>query len=150
MGEEQVIIPPVQKVKEKLVDFASRVSIWEVMVFTVDGYVIAHHGPGNIPEGIEMAISSMSAGMITISEDFIRMIDPTKEFKGALIDSVSSSGEPDFSILLGHIAENVLLACIFPKTTQLGLLTFEIETLSKEIMEIIAEWDVKLHKETLT
>ncbi|MHA1781413.1 MAG: roadblock/LC7 domain-containing protein [Candidatus Thorarchaeota archaeon] len=150
MSNDQNPIPPVQKIQDRLIDFSSRVSVWGVMVFTIDGYVIAHHSSGQIPEGIEMAISSMSAGLITIAEDFIRMIDAAKVFKDVLVDSVDDSGGPSFSVLLGNIADNVLIACIFPRTTQLGLLTFEIENLRKEIREVISEWDVKLHSETLT
>ena len=150
MSDNPEAIPPVQQIQSNLVDFNTRVSIWGVLVFTIDGYVIAHYSSGQIPEGIEMAVSSMSAGLITISEDFIRIIDASKEFKTVLVDSGDEVGSPGFSVLLGNVAENVLIACIFPHTTQLGLLTFEMENLRTRIREIIDAWDVKLHSETLT
>ncbi len=144
-------IPPVKKLRQKLDEFAARVPIWSLTLFTVDGYIIAHRAASErIPDGIEMAISSMSAGLITISEDFIRMIDASKMFRSVLVDSVDEAGVLNFSILLGVVADNVLLSCVFPRTTQLGLITFELETLGNEIRETIREWDVKLHSETMT
>ncbi len=151
MSNEQTDIPPVNMIKNELSAFEERVPAWGLTVFTIDGYIIAHSSTAQkIPEGIEYAISSLSAGLITISEDFIRMVDQTKLFKEVLVDSVDETGENAFSIILRTIADNVMLACVFPKTSQLGLITFEIDNLSDRIREITREWDVKLHSETLT
>ncbi len=151
MAADNETIPPVGKVREAVTGFMSRVPVWSVTVFTVDGYIIAHHSSSEtIPEGLEMAIASLSAGLITIAEDFIRMVDPSKLFKMALVDSVDERNAPGFSAILGHVAQNVLLSCLFARTTQLGLVTFELEGLANEIREIVNEWEVKLHSETMT
>lgn len=151
MSGEQIDIPPVTMISNELSAFEERVPVWGLTVFTIDGYIIAHSSAAQkIPEGIEYAISSLSAGLITISEDFIRMVDQAKLFQQVLVDSVDETGESALSIILRTIADNVMLACVFPKTTQLGLITFEIDTLSDRIREITREWDVKLHSETLT
>ena len=142
---------PVVKIRERLTEFEMRVPVWGLTVFTIDGYIIAHRlFYETMPENIEMAISSMSAGLITISEDFIRMVDVEKGFKQVLVDSLSPNESPSFSILLRHIADNVMLTCIFPHTLQLGLVSSEIENLGNEILEIVNEWDVKLHSDTVT
>ena len=144
-------IMPIVKIRKRLTEFEMRVPVWGLTVFTIDGYIIAHRlFYETMPENIEMAISSMSAGLITISEDFIRMVDVEKGFKQVLVDSLSPNESPSFSILLRHIADNVMLTCIFPHTLQLGLVSFEIENLSNEILEIVNEWDVKLHSDTVT
>ncbi|MHA1480694.1 MAG: roadblock/LC7 domain-containing protein [Candidatus Thorarchaeota archaeon] len=144
-------IMPIVKIRKRLTEFEMRVPVWGLTVFTIDGYIIAHRlFYETMPENIETAISSMSAGLITISEDFIRMVDVEKGFKQVLVDSLSPNESPSFSILLRHIADNVMLTCIFPHTLQLGLVSFEIENLSNEILEIVNEWDVKLHSDTVT
>ncbi len=152
MSEEGNDIPPVKQIRAKLSDFEMRVPVWGLTVFTIDGYIIAHRLFYNgIPEDIGMAISSMSAGLITIAENFIRVVASQNLFRQVLVDSIDEvGGGVSFSILLKNVAENVLLACIFPSTTQLGLVTFEVENLSNEISEIVGQWDIKLHEDTVT
>ena len=148
--DEEVVIPPIKNIRNKLTEFESRVPVWGLTVFTVDGYILAHRLFYNkMPENVEMAVSSMSAGLITISEDFIRLVDPEKKFRQVMVEA-DEGGAVKFSILLKHIADNVMLACIFPSETQLGLVSFEIENLCSEIIEIVNNWDVKLHEETVT
>ncbi len=141
-----------KQIRVKLSDFEMRVPVWGLTVFTIDGYIIAHRLFYNgIPEDIGIAISSMSAGLITIAENFIRVVASQNSFRQVLVDSIDEVGrELSFSILLKNVAENVLLACIFPSTTQLGLVTFEVENLSNEISEIVGQWDIKLHEDTVT
>ena len=149
--KEEQDIPPIMEIRKKLRDFEMRVPVWGLTVFTVDGYIIAHRlFYDEMPANIELAVSSMSTGLITISEDFIRMVDEKKVFGQVLIDSEDPEGDVSFSILLKHIAENVMLACIFPAALQLGLVTFEIENLSREIVEVVNNWDIKLHEDTVT
>ncbi len=146
MHEDTHEIPPVRTIVSKLREFTTRVPVWGLTVFTIDGYVIAHHATtNNIPQGVEMAISSMSAGLIAIAEDFIRLVDAKKRFKEIVVDSEDTDGAPAFSVILRHAAENVMLACIFPRTTQLGLITFEMDLLCNDIVEIVGQWDPKLH-----
>ena len=142
--------PPIDQIKKVLAGFETRVPVWGLTVFTVDGYILAHRlFYDDMPENIEMAVSSMSAGLITISEDFIRLVDSTKNFRQVMVDA-EENGLISFSILLKHIAENVMLACIFPSSLQLGLVTFEIQNMCQEILDIVGLWDVKLHEETVT
>ena len=149
--EEEVEIPPVREIREQLSKFEMKVPVWGLTVFTVDGYIIAHKlFYDAMPDQLGMAISSLSAGLITISENFISMVDSEKLFRQVLVDSESSDGAVSFSILLKTITENVLIACIFPSTTQLGLVTFEIENLSSDILDIVNRWDIKLVEDTVT
>ncbi len=151
MEEEEVEVPPVKEIREQLSNFEMKVPVWGLTVFTIDGYIIAHKlFYDDVPNDIGMAISSMSAGLITISENFIRMVDSRNLFRQVLVDSDDADSAISFSILLKNIAENVMLACIFPSTTQLGLVTFEVENLSNEILDIVNRWDVKLHEDTVT
>ncbi|MHA1948352.1 MAG: roadblock/LC7 domain-containing protein [Candidatus Thorarchaeota archaeon] len=149
--KDEISIPPIEDIKKVLSDFEMKVPVWGLTIFTVDGYILAHRlFYDKMPENIELAVSSMSAGLITISEDFIRMVDAQKSFRQVLVDAEDENASITFSILLKIIAENVLLACIFPSRVQLGLVTFEIENLSNKIIEIVNLWDVKLHEETVT
>ncbi|MFW9843759.1 MAG: hypothetical protein ACFFEV_04220 [Candidatus Thorarchaeota archaeon] len=144
-------IPPVANIRDLLSNFELKVPVWGLTVFTVDGYILAHKlFYKEMTKDIEMVVSSMSAGLITISQDFIGMVNPTSEFGQVLVDANNSTGSGEFSILLRHVAENVMLACIFPAKVQLGLVTFEVETLSKEIVDVVNNWEVKLHDETVT
>ncbi len=148
--QEEIAIPPIEAIKKVLSDFEMKVPVWGLTIFTVDGYILAHRlFYDQMPENIELAVSSMSAGLITISENFIRMVDTQKSFRQVLVDA-EDEGSITFSILLKIVAENVLLACIFPSRVQLGLVTFEIENLTRQIIEIVNLWDVKLHEETVT
>ncbi len=151
LEEEEAEIPPVREIREQLSKFEMKVPVWGLTVFTVDGYIIAHKlFYDAMPDQLGMAISSLSAGLITISENFISMVDSEKLFRQVLVDSESSDGAVSFSILLKTITENVLIACIFPSTTQLGLVTFEIENLSSDILDIVNRWDIKLVEDTVT
>ncbi len=148
---EDDVVPPVKEIRDQLSSFEMKVPVWGLTVFTVDGYIIAHKlFYDAMPAEIEIAVSSMSAGLITISEDFIRIVDSGNKFRQVLVDSEDTVGTVSFSILLRTIAENVLLACIFPNSTKLGLVTFEIENLSNSIVDIVNRWDVKLHADTVT
>ena len=151
MTQDAETIPPIEQIRDILTDFEMRVPVWGLTVFTVDGYILAHRlFYDKMPENIELAVSSMSAGLITISENFIQMVDHQKQFRQVLIDAEDPEHAESFSILLKHVAENVMLACIFPQSVQLGLVTFEMENLSAEILEIVNNWDVKLHEHTVT
>ena len=144
-------IPPIDNIRKLLFDFEHRVPVWGLTVFTVDGYILAHRlFYDGMPKNIEMAVSSMSAGLITISEDFIRMVNQSSIFNQVLVDAEGPESTSVFSILLKHIADNVMLACIFPSDVQLGLVSFEIQNLSQDIVEIVNNWDVKLHSDTVT
>ncbi|MFW9808388.1 MAG: roadblock/LC7 domain-containing protein [Candidatus Thorarchaeota archaeon] len=144
-------IPPIQQIRELLKDFEMRVSVWGLTVFTADGYILAHRlFYDGMPENLEMIVSSMSAGLITISQDFIRLVASNSLFRQVLVDADDESGNVSFSVLLKQIAENVMLTCIFPSKAKLGLVSFEIENLSNDINEIVKLWDVKLHEETVT
>jgi len=151
MAIEELVIPPVAQIRNLLSEFESQVPVWGLMVFTVDGYILAHrHAHDGMSEDIEVAFSSMSVGLITISEDFIRLVDSTKLFRQILVDAEDMGSQASFSILLRHVAENVMLACIFPNNVGLGLVTFEVENLGKKIDEVVGLWDVKLHEHTVT
>ena len=144
-------IPPIGQIRNILSDFEMRVPVWGLTVFTVDGYILAHRlFYDKMPENIELAVSSMSSGLITISENFIQMVDHQKQFGQVLVDAEDPSHAESFSILLKHVAENVMLACIFPHSVQLGLVSFEMENLCAEIVDIVNLWDVKLHEHTVT
>ncbi|MFW9843709.1 MAG: roadblock/LC7 domain-containing protein [Candidatus Thorarchaeota archaeon] len=148
---EDTDVPPVKEIRELLSNFELRIPVWGLTVFTVDGYIIAHKlFYDAMPNEIGLAISSMSAGLITISEDFIRMVDSRNIFRQVLVDSEDTDGSLSFSILLKNITENVLIACIFPSSTQLGLVTFEVQNLSNDILDVVNRWDVKLHDDTVT
>ncbi|MFW9849581.1 MAG: roadblock/LC7 domain-containing protein [Candidatus Thorarchaeota archaeon] len=149
--EAAVEIPPIAQIRSLLTEFEMRVPVWGLTVFTVDGYILAHRlFYEAMPKDIEMVVSSMSAGLITISEDFIRMVNASSVFKQVLVDADGVDGDNTFSIILRHVSDNVMLACIFPHSVQLGLVSFEIENLSRDIVEIVSNWDVKLHEETVT
>ena len=156
VGIEEVIaeesdIPPINQIRNLLTDFEIRVAVWGLTVFTVDGYILAHRlFYEDMPENLEMVVSSMSAGLITISQDFIRLVASNSLFRQVLVDADDESGKMGFSIMLKHIADNVMLTCIFPSAVKLGLVSFEIENLSNDINEIVGQWDVKLHEETVT
>jgi len=151
MSEQYEDIPPVNQIRSLLTEFEMRVPVWGLTVFTVDGYILAHRlFYEDMPENMEMAISSMSAGLITISENFIQLVNQQSSFRQVLVDADDENGLVNFSILLKNVADNVMLACIFPNKAQLGLVSFEIENLSDQINEIVSLWDVKLHDETVT
>jgi len=148
---EESEIPPIKQIRNLLTDFEMRVPVWGLTVFTVDGYILAHRlFYDGMPENLEMIVSSMSAGLITISQDFIRLVNSNSRFRQVLVDADDDTGNVSFSVMLKHIAENVMLTCIFPSTAKLGLVAFEIENLSNDINEIVSLWDVKLHEETVT
>jgi hypothetical protein len=134
--DEAAAIPPVVEIRSLLTDFEMRVPVWGLTVFTVDGYILAHKlFYEAMPNDIEMVVSSMSAGLITISEDFIRMVNASSTFKQVLVDAESSDNQNAFSIILRHVSDNVMLA---------------IENLSKDIVDVVSNWEVKLHEETVT
>ena len=96
-----------------------RVPVWGLTVFTVDGYILAHRlFYDGMPENLEMIVSSMSAGLITISQDFIRLVASNSQFRQVLVDADDEAGDVSFSVLLKQIAENVMLTCIFPNTAK--------------------------------
>ena len=151
MAIEELEIPPVAQIRNLLKEFETSVPVWGLMVFTVDGYILAHRPcHEEMAENIEVAFSSMSVGLITISDDFIRLVDSAKLFRQILVDAEDENNHASFSILLRHVAENVMLACIFPSSARLGLVTFEIENLGNKIDEVVRLWDVKLHEHTVT
>ncbi|MEM2142209.1 MAG: hypothetical protein QXS20_09085 [Candidatus Thorarchaeota archaeon] len=151
MNDTGEIVGPGAIVTRLLGEFAARVPVWSVTAFTVDGYVVGNKlSEDRIPETVAPVISSMSAGLITIAEDFIRLVDGAKVFGQILVDSRDAQGGLAFSIILRHVAQNLLLSCIFPHSTPLGLVTFEIETLCQELSEAVRGWDTKLHEQSLT
>ena len=128
-----------------------KLPVWGITIFTIDGYVLAHRlFHAGMPSEIEMTTSSMSASLISIAENFIQFVDPNGIFRQILIDADNEKGSMKFSILLSHIAENVLLTCIFPPSVQLGLVLYEINTLTQQVQEQLSTWEAKVHFETVT
>ncbi len=134
-----------------LLEFELRVPVWGLTVSTLDGYIIAHRVfYHKMQAEIETVISSMSASLIAISEDFIRFVHASKTFKQVVIDAEDQNKTLSFSVLLKHLTHNVLLTCIFPSTTELGLLLYEVGDLAKKIGELVEKQPGRLHPESLT
>jgi predicted regulator of Ras-like GTPase activity (Roadblock/LC7/MglB family) len=149
--ENDTAIQPMKLIQGQVEDFLHRIPVWSVSLFTIDGYVLNHRSMSDrIPPESDMVLSTMSAGLISIAEDMIRMVDHGMLFSQIVIDAEGQYNNECFSIILKHLAENVLLACVFPNSIHLGLVTFEIQNLSIMIGDIVREWDVKLHSETMT
>ncbi len=128
-----------------------KLPLWGVTIFTIDGYVLAHKlFYGSMPPEIEMTISSMSASLISIAEDFIQFVNTEGNFQQFIVDANDKNDKLKFSILLRPIAENVLLTCIFPASLQLGLVLFEIDSLSQQVRDQLEKWEAKVHFETVT
>ncbi|MHA2236411.1 MAG: hypothetical protein ACXABH_13845, partial [Candidatus Thorarchaeota archaeon] len=61
--KDEISIPPIEDIKKVLSDFEMKVPVWGLTIFTVDGYILAHRlFYDKMPENIELAVSSMSAG----------------------------------------------------------------------------------------
>ncbi len=151
MNETATISPLSGPIGDMLLEFELKVPVWGLTVSTLDGYIIAHRiFYDKMQTEIETVISSMSASLIAISEDFIRFVHASKNFKQVVIDAEDQSKTLSFSVLLKHLTHNVLLTCIFPHTTELGLLLFEVGDLSKKIGELVEKQQGKVHPESLT
>jgi predicted regulator of Ras-like GTPase activity (Roadblock/LC7/MglB family) len=149
--EENIKNPLMEALELLLSDFEYRVPVWGVTVFTVDGYILAHrlfYTPKS--EAIESVISPMSASLITIAEDLIRFVGHENIFRQMIIDADDAMHTHQCSIFLKHLAENILLACIFPVTVQLGLLLFEIDHLSDQVRDLLTNWPGLLHNDSVT
>ncbi|MFX0093021.1 MAG: roadblock/LC7 domain-containing protein [Candidatus Hodarchaeota archaeon] len=134
-----------------LVELEFKVPLWGVTLFTVDGYVLAHKlFYRKMPDEIEMIVSSMSASLISIAEDFIKFVDSKSVFRQTIIDADNEKASLKFSILLKRLANNVLLTCIFPVSSQLGLIFYEIDILGEQVNRYLSQWDAKVHFETAT
>jgi predicted regulator of Ras-like GTPase activity (Roadblock/LC7/MglB family) len=149
---ETVIKSPLSgPIGDMLLEFELKVPVWGLTVSTLDGYIIAHRiFYDKMQPEIETVISSMSASLIAISEDFIRFVHASKTFKQVVIDAEDQEKTLSFSVLLKHLTHNVLLTCIFPNTTELGLLLFEVDDLSNKIGGLVEKHSGSLHPESLT
>ncbi|MHA2265177.1 MAG: hypothetical protein ACXAEN_22510, partial [Candidatus Thorarchaeota archaeon] len=103
MTQEEVVIPPISQIRKILSEFEMRVPVWGLTIFTVDGYILAHKlFYEEMPENMELAVSSMSAGLITIAENFIALVNSRTSFGQVLVDAEDPEGGVSFSILLKH------------------------------------------------
>ena len=151
MTEETLTNPLMEALELILTEFEYRVPVWGITIFTVDGYILAHrlfYAPKQ--DAIEHTISPMSASLITIAEDLIRFVGDQHDFRQLIIDADDTMQTHKFSILLKHLDENVLLACIFPVSVQLGLLLFEIDNLTTQLGLLLKDWQGLIHKDTVT
>ncbi|MFX1474639.1 MAG: roadblock/LC7 domain-containing protein [Promethearchaeota archaeon] len=151
MNETIIESPLSGPIGEMLLEFELKVPVWGLTVSTLDGYIIAHRiFYDKMQTDIETVISSMSASLIAISEDFIRFVHSSKTFKQVVIDAEDQDKALSFSVLLKHLTHNVLLTCIFPNTTELGLLLYEVGGLANKIRELVEKQSGKIHPESLT
>ncbi len=151
MNESTIESPLSIPIGDMLLEFELKVPVWGLTVSTLDGYIIAHRiFHDKMKTEIETVISSMSASLIAISEDFIRFVNASKTFKQVVIDAEDQDKTLSFSVLLKHLKHNVLLTCIFSHSTELGLLLFEVGDLAKKIGELVEKQSGRIHPESLT
>ena len=141
-----------------LKDLKSRSGIWNSILVTEDGLVIASDDLNQIAGNLETLnyyenIGAITAGALSMAEQAIKLIDQHKELQQQIIHAGTSSpfGTPDsFSIILTLMQTNIILLVIYPSVLNLGMVLYEIEKTKEQITEYMSEGEFILHDESVT
>ena len=141
-----------------LKDLKTRSGIWNSILVTEDGLVIASDDLKQIAGNLETLnyyenIGAITAGALSMAEQAIQLIDQHKELQQQIIHAGTSShiGSPDsFSIVLTLMQTNIILLVIYPSVLNLGMILYEIEKTKEHINEYMREGDFLLHEESVT
>lgn len=145
-----------ERLLEILMSFKKRTGIWNSLLVTEDGLVIASDDISQVMSQLETVayyqnIGAVTAGALSMSEQAIKLIDSNKELQQLIIHAGTSDTRyiESFSIILTLIYENIILLVIYPSVLNVGMILYEIEKTGKEIRDYIQQEDVVLHEESV-
>jgi predicted regulator of Ras-like GTPase activity (Roadblock/LC7/MglB family) len=114
------------------------IPIISTSLITEDGIVITTNTSEESKEEIYLDFAAISASILSMAERGIEIINNNKILEQIKIDAgLEDNREADFTILLTRVYSNVLLQIIFSKTTNIGLIQYEISKVIKKIRAII-------------
>ena len=121
-------------------DLSKEIPILSSSLITEDGIVITTNSIDESKEDIYTDFAAISASMLSMAERGIEIINNNKILEQIKIDAgLEDNRDADFTILITRVYSNVLLQIIFSKTTNLGLIQYEISKVIKKIRVIIKE-----------
>lgn len=119
-------------------DLNKEIPIISSSLITEDGIVITTNSNDDSKEEIYTDFAAISASILSMAERGIEIINKIKILEQIKIDAgLEANHEADFTILITRVYSNVLLQIIFSKTTNIGLIQYEISKVIKKIREII-------------
>lgn len=130
----------------------SNSGISNATLITEDGLLIACDKDSNTLERMAHlgTIGAISAGILALAERAIELITDNKldqiVLKGGKDDDISS-----FTIILTSVYENIILLVLFPSILNMGLILFEIQEVTKKIIQLMNEKgdELTLHAESV-
>lgn len=145
-----------ERLLEVLTDFKKRTGVWNSLLVTEDGLVIASDDISQIMGNLETMgyyqnIGAVSAGALSMAEQSIKLIDANKELKQLIIHAGSADSlyMESFSIILTLIHSNIILLVIYPSILNVGMILYEIENVGKEIHQYMSDGEHILHEESV-
>ncbi|MCK5183033.1 MAG: roadblock/LC7 domain-containing protein [Candidatus Heimdallarchaeota archaeon] len=145
-----------ERLLEVLTDFKKRTGVWNSLLVTEDGLVIASDDISQIMGNLETMgyyqnIGAVSAGALSMAEQSIKLIDANKELKQLIIHAGSADSLyiESFSIILTLIHSNIILLVIYPSILNVGMILYEIENVGKEIHQYMSDGEHILHEESV-
>jgi len=145
-----------ERLLEILIDLKKRTGVWNSLLVTEDGLVIASDDISQIMGNLETMgyyqnIGAVSAGALSMAEQSIKLIDTNKELKQLIIHAGSADSLylESFSIILTLVHTNIILLVIYPSVLNIGLILYEIENVGMEIHQYLSDGEHILHEESV-
>jgi predicted regulator of Ras-like GTPase activity (Roadblock/LC7/MglB family) len=119
-------------------DLNKEIPILSSSLITEDGIVITTNSSDESKEEVYMDFAAISASILSMAERGIEIINNNKILEQIKIDAgLEANRDADFTILITRVYSNVLLQIVFSKTTNIGLIQYEISKIIKKIRAII-------------
>jgi len=86
-----------------------------------------------------MNFAAISASILSMAERGIEIINNNKILEQIKVDAgLDENKDADFTILITRVYSNILLQIIFTKSTNIGLIQYEISKLLKKIKALMS------------
>jgi len=127
-----------------LIEFRKRTDIIGSILFTSDGFIIAlDQGALENDSEKHQSLGAVCAGIASLAGNGVEIIDENNKINQICVQAGNQLEHDGFQILIESIADDILLAIIFPISANYGVIQFEL----KQIVSKLKTYFISISKD---
>lgn len=111
-----------------LIDFRKRTDTIGSILFTSDGFIIAlDQGVLENDSAMHQSLGAVCAGIASLAGNGVEIIDGNNKINQISVQAGNQLEHDGFQVLIESVADDTLLAIIFPISANYGVIQFELK-----------------------